>query len=56
MITKYDNYRNNELLRAVDTNPNASELEIELAKRLEDEMYDGDFGPKHSNKYVGEAK
>ena len=39
IYTKYDNMRDHELLREVDSKPDATELEIELAKRLEGKMH-----------------
>lgn len=34
IYTKYANHRNADLMREVDNNPNATDLERELAKRL----------------------
>jgi hypothetical protein len=52
--TKYDSYRNNELLREVDANPNATELEIELAKRLERTMKDSDFRSRTAENLIAD--
>ena len=43
--TKYDGYREHELLREVDSKPDTTELEIELAKRLESRMRTSEFRP-----------
>lgn len=43
--TKYHTKTNRELLREVDTSPSATELEKELALRLEQRMRDDEFKP-----------
>lgn len=50
--TKYDGYREHELLREVDSKPDATELEIELAKRLEARMKLMEFNPVSASNFL----
>lgn len=52
IYTKYSGLRDHELIRAVDSNPDATELEIELANRLANQMDDSEFFPVNSRNHV----